>query len=105
MIYRRESPSTPSRRFKSIILNPVGIKIKKKHFYKYNQSLTGKHNGTKVCLHRKKTTFITKFNLRCGVYQYKPAIVSEISLSRRYKTFVGLLRYSNGAMSCMPLFS
>lgn len=105
MIYRRESPSTPSRRFKSIILNPVGSKLIKKHFYKNHQLLVGKHNGTKVCLRRKKTIFRTKFNLWYGVHQRKLGVISEISLSRRYKTFTGLITYSNGAISCVPLFS
>jgi ribosomal protein L2 len=105
MIYRRESPSTPSRRFKSIILNPIGIKIVNKCFYKNHQKLTGKYDGTKVCLRRKKTMYTTKFNVWRGVYQCKPGIVSEISLGRRYRTFVGLIKYSNGAINCLPLFS
>jgi len=105
MIYRRESPSTPSRRFKSIILNPVGTKITKKAFYKYNQLLVGRHNGMKVCLRRKKSIYKTKLNLAYTSYNTQPGVISSISISRRYKTFAGLLTYSNGAMNCVPLFS
>ena len=105
MIYRRESPKTPSKRFKSVILNPVGIKIRKKHFYLQHQKNVGKHFGSKTCLRRKKSKFISKFNLWYGAYQKNISIVSSISLCRRHKTFVGLLTYSNGAMISIPLFS
>lgn len=105
MIYRREAPKTPSKRFKSVILNPIGTKITKKHFYVFKQNTVSQHFGSKVCLRRKKTKFITKFNLWNGVFQKNISIVSEISLSRRYKTFVGLLTYSNGAITSLPLFS
>jgi hypothetical protein len=105
MIYRREAPKTPSKRFKSVILNPIGKKIIKKHFYVHTQKTTGQHGGSKVCARRKKTTYKSKFNLWYGIFQKKFSIVSEISLSRRYKTFAGLLTYSNGAMSSLPLFS
>ncbi len=33
------------------------------------------------------------------------SVLTNISLSRRYKTFVGLLKYSNGAVGCLPIFS
>jgi hypothetical protein len=105
MIYRREAPNTPAKRFRSIILNPIGLKVRNKTFYKCHQMSCGRHNGTKVCLRRKKSLYITKFNIWYGVYQKKCSVVSEVSLARRYKTFTGLIRYSNGALSCIPLFS
>jgi len=98
-------PTSPSKRFRTTILNPIGNKIIYKFFYKHNQSLVSKHNGTKVCLRRKKSKFITKFNLSYGKLQNKPAVVSHISLARRYKTFVGLIVYSNGSMASSPLYS
>lgn len=105
MIYRREAPKTPSKRFKSVILNPIGTKITKKHFYKTSQKTVAQHFGSKICARRKKTKYVSKFNLWYGVFQKKFSIISEISLCRRYKTFVGLLTYSNGAISSVPLFS
>jgi ribosomal protein L2 len=105
MIYRRESPKTPSTRFKSVILNPIGSKIKQKSFYKIKQKNSYTHFGKKVCSRRKKSEFISKFNLWYGTYQNKLCIVSDISLHRRYKTFVGLVTYSNGAITNLPLFS
>ncbi len=105
MIYRRENPTTPSKRFRTTILNPLGNKSIRKFSYKWHSNLVGKHNGTKVCLRRKKSEYKSKFNLYYGMHQSKPATVSEISISRRYKTFVGLVTYSNGAISSIPLFS
>lgn len=105
MIFRREHPNTPAKRFRSVILNPIGTKIKTKFFYKNHQQLVGRHFGSKVCLRRKKTLYTVKFNSLCRVYSSKPAIITQISLSRRYKTFLGLVKYSNGAISCAPLFS
>ena len=105
MIYRRESPKTPSKRFRSVILNPIGTKLKNKHFYKNKQFTVGQHFGSKICTRRKKTIYTSKFNLSYGMCQNKVGILSEISLNRRYKTFVGLVTYSNGAMSGLPLFS
>lgn len=105
MIYRREAPNTPAKRFRSVILNPIGVKIKTKSLYKQHQYTCSRHKGTKVCLRRKKSIYMAKFNLWYGVYQHKPSVISEISVARRYKTFAGLLRYSNGALSCIPLFS
>jgi len=75
------------------------------YFYKNHQFLVGKHNGTKVCLRRKKTNYKVRFNVHYGMHQSKMAIITCISLSRRYKTFVGLIRYSNGAVSSLPLFN
>lgn len=105
MIYRREQPKTPSKRFRSVILNPVGSKIRKKHFYIFKAKQVGKHFGMNVCERRKKTSFKTKFNLCYGSYQLTRGLITQISLARRYKTFVGLLTYSNGAITCIPLFS
>ncbi len=105
MIYRRESPKTPSKRFKSVILNPVGTKIKQKYFYKTKQKTVCSHFGIKVCSRRKKSKFNSKFNLWYGLYQNKSCIISDISLQHRYKTFIGLLTYSNGAITSLPLFS
>ncbi len=105
MIYSKSTPTTPSNRFKSVILNPVGCKIKKKIFYKNHQNSVGRHFGKKVCLRRKKTSYSTKFNLTYGLYQNKCCIISEISLARRHKTFVGLVTYSNGSLSSIPLFN
>ena len=104
MIYRREHPNTPSKRFRSVILNPMGSKIRNKIFYKTSQSLAGKHFGKKTCLRRKKTAYKSKFNLVRQTYSSKPGVISQISLARRYKTFVGLVTYSNGLISCIPLF-
>jgi len=105
MIYRREHPNTPSKRFRSVILNPIGSKIVNKFFFKTTQSLVGKHFGKKTCLRRKKTIYQSKFNLVRHTYCSKPGVVTQISLARRYKTFVGLVTYSNGLISCLPLFS
>jgi len=33
------------------------------------------------------------------------ALITHISIARRYKTFVGLVKYSNGAVSSLPLFN
>ena len=105
MIYRRENATNPSKRFKSVILNPVGVKIIKKHFFKFHQKSVGFHNGLKVCFSKKKPLYKTKFNQLGCVYNQSLALIHQISLSRRYKTFVGLLKYSNGSISCLPLFS
>ena len=105
MIYRREHPNTPSKRFRSVILNPMGSKLKNKVFFKISQSLVGKHFGKKTCLRRKKTVYKSKFNLIRHSYSNKPGVITQISLARRYKTFVGLITYSNGLISCLPLFS
>lgn len=105
MIYRREAPKTPSKRFKSVILNPIGTKIYKKHFYTTVQKTVGQHFGKKICKRRKKTIFKSKFNVWYGIFQQKSSIISEISLCRRYKSFIGLITYSNGAISSIPLFS
>lgn len=105
MIYRRENPTTPSKRFKSILLNPIGIKIKKKNFFLNKKNSVGFHFGKKIIRFRHKTLYKTHFNIYYGLTQNKNCIISEISLSRRYKTFVGLVRYSNGALSCLPIFS
>jgi len=91
-------------RFRTSILNPVGSKLKKKIFYKNNQLTVSRHNGTKVCLRRKKSKFKTKINFSFSITQNLHGIIQNISLARRHKTFVGVIRYSNGAMSCLPLF-
>jgi hypothetical protein len=67
--------------------------------------MVGKHYGTKVCLRRKKTKFKTKLNINDSSVQIRPAVVTEISLARRQKTFAGLLQHSNGAINCIPLFN
>lgn len=105
MIYRREQPVTPSKRFKSVILNPVGTKIKKKAFFKNHQNVVGLHKGVKVCYKRKKSIYTTKLNITYGINQKNISIINQISLSRRHKTFCGLLKYSNGSINCLPLFS
>lgn len=105
VIYRREHPNTPSKRFRSVILNPIGIKLKNKVFYKNAQKLVGKHFGKKTCLRRKKTIYTSKFNLIRQTYSSKHGVITQISLARRYKTFVGLVTYSNGFINCLPLFS
>jgi hypothetical protein len=83
----------------------LGCSATFKHFYKIHQNSIAKHNGTNICLRRKKSKYKTKFNLYFGLYQNKLALVSELSLIRRYKTFVGLLTYSNGSVSAISLFS
>lgn len=105
MIFRREHPNTPSKRLQTTLLNPLGSKIKKKFFYVRYQDLVGKHFGKKTCLRRKKTTYTTKFNLLRRVHTSKPGVVIQISLARRHKTFVSLVKYSNGAISCLPAFN
>lgn len=105
LIYRRETPNNPAKRFRTTILNPFGVSISKKFFYKIHQSQVAKHHGTKVCLRRKKTRFKTKFNLYRGTYNHGICVVSSVSLALRYKTFTGVLIYSNGAMSTTPLFN
>jgi hypothetical protein len=105
MIYRREHSNTPSKRFRSTILNPIGSKITNKTFFKTLQSVVGKHFGKKTCLRRKKTEYKSKFNLLRQIYSSKPGLITQISLARRYKTFAGLVTYSNGLISCLPLFS
>lgn len=92
-------------RFRVTLINPLGVKIKKKAFYKVHQSSVSRHGGTKVCLRRNKSIFKTKLNFSYGIVQKLPAVVHQISLARRYKTVIGLILYSNGAMSCTPLFS
>jgi len=105
MIYKREQPNTPAKRFRSALRNPVGINISNKSFYKHSSKVVGKKFGYYVCDRRKTTNFKTKFNIRYGMYQCTPAFIAQISLARRYKTFVGLVKYSNGAVSCIPLFN
>lgn len=105
MIYRREQPNTPAKRFRSVIVNPIGTKLNVKHFFKSQQQTVGTHFGKKICKRRKKTQFISKFNFNYGVYTRKSGVLTTISLARRYKTFAGLLVYSNGMMSCLPLFN
>lgn len=105
MIYRREQPKTPSKRFRSVILNPIGTKITRKTFYTNFSKQIGVHFGTKVCYRRKKSSFKSKFNLYYGAYQRTYGVITEITLARRYKTFAGLITYSNGAVCCIPLFS
>jgi len=105
LIYRREFPNSPSKRFRTTILNPLGNNLNYKALYKNHQKLVGKHHGTKVCLRRKKTQFRLKFNLYYGMPQNIAATVSEVSLARRYKTLVGLIIFSNGSMSVIPLFN
>jgi len=105
MIYRREFPNTPSKRFRTSILSSIGIPIKYKQFYINKCSVVARHSGTKVCLRRKKSIYTSKFNLYFGSYQNKYAVISELSLARRYKTFVGILLYSDGSMSILPLFN
>jgi len=105
LIYRREYPSSPSKRFRTTILNPAGSPNTHKAFYKSHQKTSGQHAGTKVCLRRKKNKHKNKFNLYYGMQNCKSSVISEISLHRRYKTFVGLIIYSNGSMGCAPMFS
>lgn len=105
MIYRRDNATTPSKRFQSRILNPIGSKFSKKCLYKNLTRAVGHHFGSKVCYRRKRTTFRMDFNLWRGSYQVTPGVVMQIHLARRYKTFVGLIKYSNGVMYCTPLFS
>ena len=105
MIYKRENPNTPSKRFRSTILNTIGTKIINKFFFKTHQNTVAKHFGKKVCLHRKKTTYKTKFNINYYSYSYKSGIVTNISLGRRYKTSTGLVTYSSGLVNCIPMFN
>lgn len=105
MIYKRDNPTTPCKRFRSSIQNPLGSKIKIKNFYKITQPTVAKHKGTKVCLRRKKTLYKTKHNLNYYTSNHLPGVISQISLSRRYKTFIGLITYSNGLITSTPLFN
>ena len=105
MIYRRENPNTPAKRFRSVILNPLGTKLKHKKFALFHQKTVGRHFGQQVCYQRKKSQYKSKFNLLYGVHERTSSVLTQISLARRYKTFVGLIKYSNGALSCLPLFS
>lgn len=105
MIYRRENPNTPAKRFRSVILNPIGTKLSRKNFAIFYQKTVGKHFGKQTCGRRKKSVYKSKFNLFYGVHERNCSVLTQISLARRYKTFVGLLKYSNGAMSALPLFS
>jgi hypothetical protein len=104
VIYRREHPNTPSKRFRSVILNPFGSKINNKVFYKTSQQIVGKHFGKKTCLRRAKPQYKTKFNTIRQIFSSKPGVITQISIARRYRTFVGLVTYSNGLISCLPLF-
>jgi ribosomal protein L2 len=105
LIYRRENPTTPSKRFRSVILNPVGSKIICKSFYISKRPRVAKHFGKNVMFSKKKSIYKTTFNINYSKYQQGTGFVAQISAERRYKTFVGLVRYSNGAISCVPLFS
>ena len=105
MIFRRENATNPSKRFKSVILNPVGVSLKPTFFYKTHQSTVGLYKGTKICRRRKKSYFSTKFNISYGVQQKQISCVTHISLARRAKTFVGLITHSTGSMSCIPIFN
>jgi len=105
MIYRREQPTTPVKRFRSVILNPIGTKLKHKFAYIVKQNLTGRSFGTKVCLRRRKPVYIKKFNLSHGILKNKYFLIYEISLARRYRTFAGLIKFSDGSLSCIPLAS
>ncbi len=105
MIYRREFPNNPCKRYRTTVLNPLGSNVSKKYFIKVHQRLTGKHAGTKVCLRRKKSVYQTKFNLNYGCAVNNKGFISSISLARRYKTFAGLITYSNGSIGSFPLFN
>lgn len=105
MIYIREHPNTPSKRFRSRILNPIGSKITLKAFSKSIQTHSPLHFGTKTCKRRKHSIYKSKFNLLYGSYSSKPCVIINIGLERRYKTFVGVVSYSNGMLQCLPLFS
>lgn len=65
----------------------------------------GKHFGKHTCFRRRKTIYKSKFNFFFGCFFTHTAVISQISVLRRYKTFAGLLTYSNGAITCLPLFS
>lgn len=105
MIYRREEPKTPSKRFKSVILNPIGVKIRNKFAYINKKQNTARAFGKKVCLRRKTSVYKTQLNLTHGVNQQLYFIVKDISLSRRYKTFAGIIIFSNGALYSIPMYS
>jgi large subunit ribosomal protein L2 len=105
MIFRREKATSSSKRFRSTILNPVGIKIKNKQFIKIHQKTVGTNKGAKVCYRRKKSIYITKFNFTSGLTQKNYGTVLNISLARRSKTSIGLVKYSNGSLSCVTLCS
>lgn len=105
MIYRRENPTTPSKRHRSVILNPQGSPLQKNHFYITQQKTVGQHFGKHLCKRRRKSLYTTKFNHAHGLTLKHTNVLIMISLARRHKTFVGVTRYSNGALSCLPLFS
>lgn len=73
--------------------------------YVSKQNQVGQQAGRKVCSRRRKSSFRIKLNMFRGVEQHHFGVIVAISLSRRYKTFGGMLKYSTGAINCLNLFS
>ena len=105
MIYRRENANNPSKRFRSVILNPIGSNILRKFFYKNQSNKNSTHFGKKLCKRRKKSIYNVKFNFSYCNILTNIGVITDVSLARRYKTFAALIRYSNGAILCIPAFN